>query len=129
MKLLALMKKEFLRFFRDPRLILSMLLPGLLIYVIYSVMGSVLVKESASYAFRVAVAGMDGASAAVEAVDAAVTANEGWTAEFISAEEAGQVARASAKEEGLLIGISSGAALAAALALGISRFAFGRKAL
>ena len=89
MKLLALMKKEFLRFFRDPRLILSMLLPGLLIYVIYSVMGSVLVKESASYAFRVAVAGMDGASAAVEAVDAAVTANEGWTAEFISAEEAG----------------------------------------
>lgn len=35
----------------------------------------------------------------------------------ISADEAGQVARASAKEEGLLIGISSGAALAAALKL------------
>ena len=35
----------------------------------------------------------------------------------ISAEEAGQVARASAKEEGLLIGISSGAALHAAVEL------------
>ena len=31
MKLLARMKKEFTRFFRDPRLILAMLLPGILI--------------------------------------------------------------------------------------------------
>ena len=40
MKLLALMKKEFLRFFRDPRLIITMLLPGILIYAIYSLIGS-----------------------------------------------------------------------------------------
>ena len=37
MKLLALMKKEFLRFFRDPRLIFTMLLPGILICLIWFV--------------------------------------------------------------------------------------------
>ena len=42
MKLLALMKKEFLRFFRDPKLIVSVLIPGVIIYVLYSVMGAVM---------------------------------------------------------------------------------------
>lgn len=42
MKLLALMRKEFARFFRDPRLIVTLLIPGILIYAIYSIMGSVI---------------------------------------------------------------------------------------
>ena len=45
MKLLALMKKEFLRFFRDPKLIVSVLIPGVIIYVLYSVMGAVMWTE------------------------------------------------------------------------------------
>lgn len=58
MKLLAMMKKEFLRFFRDPRLILTMLLPGIVIYALYSVMGSVIRDASADpYAFQVYVQG------------------------------------------------------------------------
>lgn len=42
MKLLALMKKEFLRFFRDPKLIFTMIFPGVLIYAIYSIFGGVM---------------------------------------------------------------------------------------
>ena len=34
MKLLALIKKEFHRFFHDPRLIVTMLLPGLVIFLL-----------------------------------------------------------------------------------------------
>ena len=34
MKLIALMKKEFRRFFHDPRLIVTMIIPGVLIYLI-----------------------------------------------------------------------------------------------
>ncbi len=56
MKLLALMKKEFLRFFRDPRLILAMLFPGILIYAIYSIMGSVM-NEEPKYEYNVLVSG------------------------------------------------------------------------
>ena len=82
MKLLALMKKEFLRFFRDPRLLLSMILPGILIYVIYSVMGSVMSPAPAAYHFRVYVAGQ---SAVVETIETEVDAREGWTAEFLPA--------------------------------------------
>ena len=40
MKLVALMKKEFHRFFHDPRLIVTMLIPGILIYIIYTIIGS-----------------------------------------------------------------------------------------
>lgn len=59
MKLLALMKKEFHRFFHDPRLIVTMLIPGLLIFMIYSIMGSVIWSDdkNASYEFRVYVSG------------------------------------------------------------------------
>ncbi|MCI9010689.1 MAG: ABC transporter permease [Clostridia bacterium] len=42
MKLIALMKKEFHRFFHDPRLIVTLLLPGVIIYLIYSVLGDVI---------------------------------------------------------------------------------------
>ena len=36
----TVMKKEFSRFFRDRRLVLALILPGVLIYVIYSFLGS-----------------------------------------------------------------------------------------
>ncbi len=42
MKFLALVKKEFHRFFHDPRLITTMLLPGLVIFLLYSVLGEAL---------------------------------------------------------------------------------------
>lgn len=45
MKLLALIKKEFHRFFHDPRLIITMLIPGLVIYILYTVLGNVIWKE------------------------------------------------------------------------------------
>ena len=38
--ILAIFKKEIKRFFTDKRLLLSLLLPGLLIYVVYTLMGS-----------------------------------------------------------------------------------------
>ena len=65
MKLVALMKKEFLRFFGDPRLIITMLLPGLLIYAIYSLMGSFFHKET-KYDFKVLLMGESAAFSAVE---------------------------------------------------------------
>ena len=34
MKLLALIKKEFIRFFQDPRLWLTLLLPGVVIFAV-----------------------------------------------------------------------------------------------
>lgn len=83
MKLLALMKKEFTRFFRDPRLIISMLLPGILIYIIYSVMGAAIFSEEEDYSFKVYVSGD---SAVVSTIEAAVTEND-WTAEFLPAED------------------------------------------
>lgn len=39
---LTIIKKEFARFFKDKRLVLSLILPGLLIFVIYSFLGTVL---------------------------------------------------------------------------------------
>lgn len=54
MKLLALIKKEFHRFFHDPRLIVTMLIPGVLIYIIYSLLGGLISdSESADYHFNV----------------------------------------------------------------------------
>lgn len=45
MKLLALMKKEFHRFFHDPRLIVTMLLPGILIFLLYTFIGEIAYAE------------------------------------------------------------------------------------
>lgn len=39
-KILTMMKKEFLRFFKDKRMVISILMPGIIIYIFYSVMGS-----------------------------------------------------------------------------------------
>ena len=84
MKLLALMKKEFARFFRDPRLILSMLLPGILIYIIYSVIGTAVAPEPAAYAFKVY---LSGESAVTQTIEQTVTLNEGWSLEYTQAED------------------------------------------
>ena len=37
----TIIKKEFARFFKDKRMVITVLLPGLLIYLVYSVMGAV----------------------------------------------------------------------------------------
>ncbi len=70
MKLAALIKKEFHRFFHDPRLIVTMLLPGILIYVIYSIMGGVIHDHAAAedYKFNVYVQGQ---SEAIETIETA----------------------------------------------------------
>lgn len=57
MKLLALMKKEFHRFFHDPRLIIAMLLPGILIFVLYSILGETINSDPQTYDYRVYVSG------------------------------------------------------------------------
>ena len=82
MKLLALMKKEFARFFGDPKLLVTMILPGVLIYFIYSVMGSAIFggTEPQTYAFTVYVSGE---SAVTRTIQSAVEEN-GWTAEFLA---------------------------------------------
>ncbi len=81
MKLLALMKKEFRRFFGDPKLLITMILPGLLIYLIYTVMGSAIFggDEQAKYSFKVYVSGE---SQAVQLIDAAVQ-KSGHEAEYV----------------------------------------------
>ena len=82
MKLLALIKKEFARFLGDPKLLVTRILPGILIYFIYSVMGSAIFgsAEAEQYAFKVYVSGE---SAVVQTIDTAIK-QSGWTAEFVS---------------------------------------------
>ena len=83
MKLLALMKKEFLRFFRDPRLIFTMLLPGILIYAIYSLIGSFTNNEP-KYDFKVL---LSGESTAVDMVKAAVDEADNMTVTVENADD------------------------------------------
>ena len=37
----TIIKKEFSRFFKDKRMVIAVFLPGLMIYLLYSVLGSV----------------------------------------------------------------------------------------
>lgn len=85
MKLLALMKKEFLRFFRDPKLIVTMLFPGILIYVLYSIMGGVMWDKEEKYDFRVAAIAMP--SSFETLFQSAAENNEGMTLVFENAED------------------------------------------
>lgn len=39
---LTIIKKEFARFFKDKRMVITVLLPGILIYLVYSILGSVM---------------------------------------------------------------------------------------
>ncbi len=79
MKLLALIKKEFSRFFSDPKLIITMIIPGVLIFVIYSLMGTFMNEEDEGYDFKVY---RTGDSVAVSMLKAAVEATEGYTLTF-----------------------------------------------
>ncbi len=83
MKLIALMKKEFHRFFHDPRLIVTMLLPGILLYVIYSIMGTAMYAEKEPQAYKVYVGG---SSAAVSVIETAIAAT-GDTVEWLPLED------------------------------------------
>ena len=65
MKLKALIQKEFQRFFRDPKLIVTLVLPGILIYFIYSLMGGLIWDGEKDYSYDVLVYG---SSPAVEAL-------------------------------------------------------------
>ncbi len=38
--ILTIIKKEFSRFFRDKRMVITVLLPGVLIFVVYTLIGS-----------------------------------------------------------------------------------------
>lgn len=69
MKLCALIKKEFHRFFHDPRLVITMLLPGILIFLLYSFLGEVIYSgESDKYEFKVYLAGDSAARSAIVSV-------------------------------------------------------------
>ena len=101
MKLLALMKKEFHRFFHDPRLIVTILLPGIVIFLLYNVIGS-LVNTQEKYDYKVYVAG-DAAYAQV--IKAAVEADgSGSTVELVfAAEEEGKAAVQKGEASALLV--------------------------
>ncbi len=81
MKLVALIKKEFHRFFHDPRLIVTILLPGILIFLIYTLIGTV-VNTQEKYEYKVYVAGE---SVLTQAIEKAVEAS-GSTVEWIPAD-------------------------------------------
>ena len=85
MKLLALMKKEFLRFFRDPKLIFTMIFPGLLIYAIYSILGGVMWDKEKTYDFRAAAVSMP--PSFEELLQTAANESEGVTLTFEKTEE------------------------------------------
>ena len=56
-KIWSIIKKEFKRTFTDPRMILSLVLPGILIYVLYSLMGGFMFESNLdeSYQYEVIV--------------------------------------------------------------------------
>ena len=66
MKLLALMKKEFHRFFHDPRLIITMLLPGIVIFLLYTFLGEVIYTDSHKYDYKVYVEGQSSMTSAIQ---------------------------------------------------------------
>ena len=75
--ILIIMKKELRRFFTDRRLLLSLVLPGILIYVVYSLMGSMMGNmfgEDETYVPRVCVIGeADSFRAAMNSIGFAYT--------------------------------------------------------
>ncbi len=72
MKFLALIKKEFHRFFHDPRLIVTMLLPGIVIFLLYSVLGEAFNGKAEARQYKVYLMGN---SAVTEVISAAAKEN------------------------------------------------------
>lgn len=72
MKLIALMKKEFHRFFHDPRLIITMLLPGVLIFLLYTFIGEIAHSDDRRE-FKVY---LSGSSAVVAVIEQTLSENE-----------------------------------------------------
>lgn len=56
--ILTIVKKELKKFFTDPRMVASLILPGLLIYGLYSVMGSITNKKAQAVEYSVYVENM-----------------------------------------------------------------------
>lgn len=79
MKLFALIKKEFHRFFHDRRLIITMLLPGIVIFLLYTVIGEAIHTEPPKYDYKVYV---EGESSVTSMIQSAVEAS-GNTVEWI----------------------------------------------
>ncbi len=93
MKFMALIKKEFHRFFHDPRLIVTMLLPGIIIFLIYTVMGNVIGgSEVETYTFKVYLSGQ---SAVTQVIETAAE-SAGHTLEWLPLEDE-EEARAAVK--------------------------------
>lgn len=66
---MALMRKEFHRFFHDPRLIATLLLPGIIIFALYSILGEIIYSNvEEQYSFRVYLSGESGAISVIEQV-------------------------------------------------------------
>ncbi len=84
MKLLALIKKEFHRFFHDPRLIITMLLPGIVIFLLYTVMGEAIHAEPSTYDYKVYV---QGEAPAVTSLIEAVVKESKNTVEWLPLED------------------------------------------
>lgn len=91
MKLAALIKKEFVRFFRDPKLLITMIVPGILIYILYSIIGNFIWTEP-DYDYRVYVLG---SSAQVERMIELAVGKEEWS--MIPAED-GETAKEEVKD-------------------------------
>ena len=84
MKLWALMKKEFHRFFHDPRLIITMLLPGIVIFLLYTIMGEAIHTEPEKHDYKVYLQG--DAPVAIAIIETAVE-SVGDTVDWLPVED------------------------------------------
>lgn len=87
MKLLSLMKKEFHRFFHDFRLIITMILPGVLIFALYSLLGEIVNTPPSAYDFKVY---LEGNSQTVTLLIESALEESGYTVEWIEEKEEGE---------------------------------------
>ncbi len=84
MKLGALIKKEFHRFFRDPRLIVTMLLPGIAIFLLYYFVGEAVYAEPEKYEFKVCLVG---SSVCTQLIEEAIADGTENTVEWLECDD------------------------------------------